>query len=126
MVCDNDQSSSGVSSVLETSVDEDNVDSQHPIGTGVGYVSPTNVSPEIPVPKNKLKKNPPIPEVEVVKNTNSSEFLGSVDTTRVISSTTESTTTVAGDSTTKSSFVQNPTSVSSFLLRPCFLIVYTI
>ncbi|XP_025405534.1 uncharacterized protein LOC112679828 [Sipha flava] len=107
MVCDNDQSPSDASTILETNPDEENVESQRPLGTGVGYVSPTNISPEIPVSKNKLKKNPPISEVEVVKSTNPSELLASMDTTRTISSTTESTT-IAIDMTTKYS-IQNST-----------------
>lgn len=110
MICDNDQSPSDASTVLETSLDEDNVDSQRPIGTGVGYVSPTIISPEIPTFKNKYTKNPPIPEVEVVKTTNTSELIGNMqDTTRAIPSTTESTT-VAIDTTTKF-YVQNTTNV---------------
>lgn len=113
MVCDNDQSSSDASAMLETIIEEDDMDSQHPIGTGVGYASPTIVSPEIfPTSKNKFKKNPPIAEVEVVKNTNTSELLGIVETTRTIPSTTESTT-VAIETTTKY-FVQNTTNVSIF------------
>lgn len=113
MVCDNDQSSSDASVVLETSIDEDDVDSPHPIGTGVGYASPTVVSPEIfSTSKTKFKKNPPIAEVEVVKNTNSSELLGIMETTRTIPSTTESTT-VAIDTTTKY-YVQTSTNVSKF------------
>lgn len=109
MICDNDQSPSDASTVLETSIDEDNVDSQRPLGTGVGYVSPTIISPEIPTFKNKFTKSPPISEVEVVKTTNTSELIASMDTTRTISSTTESTT-VAVDTTTKYS-VQNFTNV---------------
>jgi len=113
MVCDNDQSSSDASAVSETIIDEDDVESQHPIGTGVGYASPTIVSPDIfPTSKNKFKKNPPIAEVEVVKNTNTSELLGIMETTRTVPSTTESTT-VAIDTTTKY-FVQNSTNVSKF------------
>lgn len=114
MVCDNEQSPSDASTILETSLDEDNVESQRPLGTGVGYVSPTVISPEIPVSKNKFKKNPPIPEVEVVKSTNPSELLASMESTRTISSTTESTT-VAIDTTTKYS-IQNSTNVSRFFL----------
>lgn len=109
MVCDNDQSPSDASAILETSLDEENVESQRPLGTGVGYVSPTNISPEIPVSKNKLKKNPPISEVEVVKSTNPSELLSSMDTTRTIFTNTESTT-AAIDITTKYS-LQNSTNV---------------
>jgi hypothetical protein len=112
MVCDNDQSPSDASTILETNPDEENVESQRPLGTGVGYVSPTNISPEIPVSKNKLKKNPPISEVEVVKSTNPSELLASMDTTRTISSTTESTT-IAIDMTTKYS-IQNSTNVRCY------------
>ncbi|XP_060857640.1 leucine-rich repeat and fibronectin type III domain-containing protein 1-like protein [Metopolophium dirhodum] len=108
MVCDTEQSSSDASVMLESIIEEDDVDSQHPIGTGVGYASPTIVSPEIfPTSKNKFKKNPPIAEVEVVKNTNTSELLGIIETTRAIPSTTESTT-VAIETTTKY-FVQNTT-----------------
>lgn len=112
MVCDNDQSPSDASAALETSLDEDNVDSQRPLGTGVAYVSPTIISPEIPTAKNKYKKNPPISEVEVVKN--SSEFMANADATRTVSSTTDSTTTVAIDSTTKYS-IQNSTNVSNII-----------
>jgi len=102
MVCDNDQSSSDTSAVLETSVEHDNANSQHPLGTGVGYASPANISPEIPVSKNKFKKNPPVSEAEVTKTTNSSEPNGNVDSTRTVSSTTDGTTTVAVDTTAKS------------------------
>lgn len=113
MVCDNEQSSSDSSSVVETSLDEDNQDAQRPIGTGVGYASPTNVSPEISTLKNKLKKNPPISEVEVVQNINSSEYSGSMDSTKSGFSTTESTTTVVIDTTTKNS-MKNSVNVSYF------------
>lgn len=113
MICDNDQSSSDASAMLETIIEEDDEDPQHPIGTGVGYASPTIVSPEIfPTSKNKFKKNPPIAEVEVVKNTNSSELLEIMETTRTIPSTTESTT-ISIETSTKS-FVQNTTNVSKF------------
>lgn len=113
MVCDNDQSPSDASAVLDTIIEEDEEDSQHPIGTGVGYASPTIVSPDVfPTSKNKFKKNPPIAEVEVVKNTNTSELLGIMETTRSIPSTTESTT-VAVETTTKY-FAQNSTNVSKF------------
>lgn len=110
MLCDNDQSPSDASTVLETSLDEDNADSQRPLGTGVGYVSPTIIAPEIPTFKNKYVKNPPIPEVEVLKTTNTSELIGTMDTTRTISSTAESTTATI-DTTTKYS-VQNSTNVN--------------
>lgn len=121
MICDNDQSPSDASTVLETSLDEDNVESQRPIGTGVGYVSPTIISPEIPTFKNKYTKNPPIPEVEVLKTTNTSELIGSMqDTTRTIPSTTESTT-VAIDTTTKYP-VQNSTNVR-YLTMICNVII---
>lgn len=115
MVCDNDQSPSDASTILESTLDEDNVEPQRPLGTGVGYVSPTVILPEIPVSKNKFKKNPPISEVEVVKSTNPSELLASMETTRAIPSTTESTT-AAIDTTTKFS-VQNSTNVSIFFYR---------
>lgn len=111
MVCNNDPVSSVASTALETTIEEDNIDSRHPLGTGVGYVSPTNVSPEIPILKNKFKKNPPISEVEVVKTTNSSELFGNMDTTRTIPSTTESTT-VAIDTTTKY-YIPTTTNVST-------------
>lgn len=109
MVCDNDQSSSAV---LETSVEQDNANSQHPLGTGVGYASPTIISPEIPVSKNKFKKNPPVSEVEVVKTTNSSEPNGNIDTTKTVSSTAEGTTTVPIDTTPKN-IVSTPPNVSN-------------
>lgn len=113
MVCDNEQGLSIASTAQETTIDEDNVESRHQLGTGVGYVSPTNVSPEIPVSKNKFKKNPPISEVEVVKTTNSSELFGNIDSTRTIPLTTESTT-VAIETTTKYS-IPTSTNVSTQL-----------
>jgi len=112
MVCDNDQSSSDPSAVLESSLDEDNEEPQHPIGTGVGYVSPTAVSPEIPNSKNKYKNNPPVSEVEIVQNTNSSEYMGTLDSNKAISSTTESTT-VSVDTTTKHT-TKNSINVSKY------------
>lgn len=113
MVCDNEQSPSDSSAVVETSLDEDNQDSQRPIGTGVGYASPTIVSPEISTSQNKHKKNPPISEVEVVQNINSSEYSGNMDSTKTGFSTTESTTTVVIDTTTKNS-MKNSANVSYF------------
>lgn len=115
MSCDNEQSPSDASAVLETSVEEDNVDLPRPIGTGVGYVSPTIVSPDISAPatKNKFKKNPPVSEVEVVNITNTSELMGNIDIPKTIFSTTESTTMATVDSTPKYS-IQNNTSVSNF------------
>lgn len=115
MVCDNDQSSSDASSVLEAGLEEEHDDSQPSIGTGVSYVNPTIVSPEIPTSKNKFKKNPSVSEVEPIHNLNSSEFIGNanMDSTKTISSsTTESTTTVSVDTTTKF-FMKNSTSVSN-------------
>lgn len=113
MVCDNEQSPSDASAVSEPGVDEDDANSQHSLGTGVGYVSPTIVSAEIPTTINNYKKNPPISEVEVVDPTNSSELHGHlVDTTKTVYSTTESTTTTAAIDTTTKFFVQNTTNVS--------------
>lgn len=112
MVCENDQSLSDPSAGLESSIVEDNEDRQHPIGTGVGYVVPTTVSPEIPDPKNKFKKNPS--EVEVVQNTNSSEYTANLDSNKAISSTTEGATTVAVDTTTKYP-TKMSTNVSNFI-----------
>lgn len=114
MVCDNDQSSSDTSAVLETSVEHDNANSQRPLGTGVGYASPTNISPEIiPVSKNKFKKIPPVSETEVTKTANSSEPIGNVDSTRAVSSTTDGTTTVAAVDTTAKSVVSTTPNVSA-------------
>lgn len=114
MVCDSEQSPSDASAVSEPEVDEDEANPQHSLGTGVGYVSPTIVSAEIPTTNNNYKKNPPISEVEVVDPTNSSELYGGhlADTTKTVSSTTESTTATAAIDTTTKYFVQNTTNVS--------------
>lgn len=117
MICDNEQSPSDASTILETSIDEDGTNSRHPIGTGVGYVNPTIVSAEIPTSNNNYKKKPPISEVEVVDPSNSSELIGHLmDTAKSVSSTTEGTiTTIAIDTTTKY-YVQNSTNVSNSVL----------
>lgn len=114
MLCDNDQIPSDATTVIQTGGDEEHIDSRHPIGTGVGYVSPTVVSSELPVLKNKFKKNPPIAEVEVLKTTNTSELIGNMDITKIISSTTEIPTIVSTDTTTTKIYLQNSTNVSLF------------
>lgn len=114
MLCDNDQSPSDASTSIQTGGVEDNIDSRNPIGTGVGYVSPTIVSSELPILKNKFKKNPPIAEVEVVKITNTSELMGNMDINKITSLTTENPTTIPTDVTTKIN-LQNSTNVSSYI-----------
>jgi len=112
MVCDdNDQSSSDASAVLETSaVDQENANVPRPLGTGVGYASPTNIAPEIPAPKNKFKKNPPVSDAEVAKTANgSSESIGNADAAgAAASSTTDSPTTVAVDTTARNTVSTTP------------------
>lgn len=114
MICDNDQSSSDTSTLTQTGEIEDNIDSRNPIGTGVGYVSPTIVSSELPILKNKFTKNPPIAEVEVVKITNTSELMGNMDINKVASSTTENPTKISTDGTTKVN-LQNFPNVSTYI-----------
>ncbi|XP_050426402.1 uncharacterized protein LOC126836800 isoform X2 [Adelges cooleyi] len=118
MVCDNEESSSsGIPSVVETSLEEENVDPQRPtLGVGVGYVSPTSVTAGIAGTKNKPKKD--YQELDLAKNSNSSDFPSSnIDPlpAKVSSSTTESiptssATTGVVDAVTKSSVQSSTTS----------------
>lgn len=118
MVCDNEESSSsGIPSVVETSLEEENVDPQRPtLGVGVGYVSPTIVTTGLAGTMYKPKKD--YQELDMAKNSNSSDFPSSnVDTlpNKVSSSTTESISTSSAntgvvDTVTKSS-VQSSTTV---------------
>ncbi|XP_050529564.1 uncharacterized protein LOC126899071 [Daktulosphaira vitifoliae] len=115
MVCeDNEKGSSGIPSVVEASLEDENSDSKSSLGVGIGYVVPTSVSTEVPLSRNKPKKDNP--NQDLTKTFNSTDFSSSHvdDSSKIVSSmiTESSSTVVPGIAETVTKYSgQNPANV---------------